>query len=174
MAGREVKREGHVLADESTQHAFEVLLPRVAGESGGVPSAEAAESRDPVPAPTETLLLIEDEPLVRQLLADVLSRAGYSVLVAEDGDEALAIAEQHAGRIHLLLTDIVLPRTDGPTVARTLRERDPALRILFMSGYSIDRLGHHPTGSTDVLLEKPFPPATLLRRVRQVLQEPAA
>src|SRR5690606_36380142 len=120
----------------------------------------------------ETILLAEDEPGVRDLAAEVLRDAGYAVLVARNGVEAVAIAGGHEGSIDLLLTDVVMPKLGGAEVEKAVAAGRPKVRTLFMSGYpdgSIASQGVLEPGRR--LLAKPFSPDELLRRVREALDE---
>jgi CheY-like chemotaxis protein len=111
-----------------------------------------------------TILLAEDEASVRRLVRKIFERAGYSVLVAEDGHQALQIANEHRGDINLLVADIQMPRMTGPDLARELRRSRPNLRVMLMSGY--------PEGVLDTgwtFLQKPFPAEAVLDKVKQVL-----
>jgi DNA-binding response OmpR family regulator len=122
-----------------------------------------------------TILLAEDEPALRILVQDVLGRAGYRVLAAEDGEEALAVSRGHGGTVDLLVTDIVMPNLGGRELAARLLEERPGVRILFMSGYPNDARGFgEPGGSTGDLLRKPFPMRELVERVRAALPPQAA
>jgi two-component system cell cycle sensor histidine kinase/response regulator CckA len=119
---------------------------------------------------TETLLLVEDELQVRELTHDILLDHGYRVLTAGDGVEALRVAQAHEGPIHLLLTDVIMPRMSGKELADRLRSGRPEMRVLFTSGYSDDAIAHH--GVLDVgvhFLSKPFELEALARKVRDVL-----
>lgn len=117
----------------------------------------------------ETVLVVEDEDQVREIVQRVLSKNGYSVLAAGDGIEALALADAHEGEIHLLLTDVVLPRISGKELVDTILSRSPSTRILFMSGYPQDVLEHGTIQGGLPLIEKPFTPQALLRRVREIM-----
>ena len=118
------------------------------------------------PIGRETLLLVEDDPMVRSLAVEALRLKGYRVLDAGDGKEAMALA-QAATRIDLLITDVVMPRMTGRELADRLRVNAPSLRVLFMSGYP-GSLGEQLGRNVD-LLEKPFTSLTLVSRVRQAL-----
>jgi len=118
------------------------------------------------PIGRETLLLVEDDPMVRSLAVEALKLKGYRVLDAGDGREALRLA-QGAGDIDLLITDVVMPRMTGRELADKLRTTAPLLRVLFMSGYP-GSLGDQLGRNVD-LLEKPFTSLTLVSRVRQAL-----
>jgi len=119
---------------------------------------------------TETILLVEDDSAVRLLVEEILASIGYHVLAAEDGPHALLAARQHAGKIDLLLTDVVLPKMGGKEIASRLAALRPGIKVLFMSGYT----GHSAAqqGNLDpdaAFLPKPFSPAVLIERVRGVL-----
>jgi two-component system cell cycle sensor histidine kinase/response regulator CckA len=123
---------------------------------------------------TETILVLEDENALRQLIRQVLSRAGHTVLDTGDPYEAIQLCERHPGEIALFITDMVLPKMSGPQVAERVRQMRPDVRIIYTSGYpgkaSIPaRLRHNGT----TFFEKPFTPDTLVRKVRAVLDEEA-
>ncbi|HLK41378.1 MAG TPA: GAF domain-containing protein [Polyangiaceae bacterium] len=119
---------------------------------------------------SETVLLVEDETQVRALLGTVLSGAGYEVLSAGSAGEALLISEQHGGLIHLLLTDVVMPRMSGRQLAARLAGSRADMKVLFMSGYTDDAIVHHGVVDSGVhFMQKPVNPEGLLRKVRQVL-----
>jgi CheY-like chemotaxis protein len=127
-----------------------------------------APSPEPESPPTETtLLVVEDEPALRQLVATMLAEDGYQVLEARNGLDALAVAERHDGSIDLLITDVVMPHLTGPELARTLQGLRPGLEVLFMSGYNDSRLvGRGLAEGAARLLVKPFTPEQLLGTVR--------
>jgi two-component system, cell cycle sensor histidine kinase and response regulator CckA len=124
----------------------------------------------PGPAPSETILLVEDEPAVRHLLGLALERAGYRVLEAPDGEHAVALFESHPGTIHLLLTDLRMPQMDGTELVRLLRARAPQLKVLCVSGYP--GVGIDVT-ATEHYLGKPFSRLDLLNKIREILDSPA-
>ena len=122
---------------------------------------------------TETVLLVEDEAAVRQFARRALEASGYAVLVAPDGAEALSLAERHAGPIHILLTDVVMPGMAGPELARRLAAKRPSLRVLYCSGYTDDATvldGVREAGTP--FLQKPFAPEDLVQKLREVLSAP--
>jgi CheY-like chemotaxis protein len=120
---------------------------------------------------TETILLVEDDPGVRRSTARMLGAKGYIVLQAADATEALALVDQHAGRsVHLLLTDVVLPKIGGRELAEAVTKKRPDIRVLFMSGYSDDAvLQHRLTEKHALLLQKPFTSRALAAKVRSAL-----
>jgi PAS domain S-box-containing protein len=143
---------------------FRIYLPRA--------ESEVQVEGPALPAPVgghETILLVEDDEMVRDLTREILHEGGYAVLASAPGG-ALSLARQHAGRIDLLLTDVVMPDIGGRELARHVARLSPSTKVLYMSGYTDDLISHH--GVLDghaPLLGKPFMPAELLRRVRDVL-----
>ncbi len=156
---------------------FRVLLPRAedleepeAPRTPRMEDAWAPSTEGAVASGGETILLVEDEPLVRDLALEVLISRSYRVLTARDGEEAIAIARTHPAEIHLTVTDVVLPAMSGKEVARRLRETRPGLKVLFMSGYAEEQVVHRGVVEEDVaFLAKPFTPAALSEKVRLVL-----
>jgi signal transduction histidine kinase len=120
----------------------------------------------------ETVLLVEDEPVVRELAVATLREKGYTVVEAVNGEEGLRLARQHDGKIDLVLTDVVMPVMGGKEMADALRTSHPDTKVLFTSGYTEDALGHHGVLRPGILfLPKPYLTATLARKVREVLDE---
>jgi two-component system, cell cycle sensor histidine kinase and response regulator CckA len=118
----------------------------------------------------ETLLVVEDEAAVRRAVQRNLERLGYRVIAAQDGEDALKIVASLDG-VDLLLTNVVMPGIDGPELACQLRERWSGLPVLFVTGYSADRLARTGVvGPTDRVLEKPYQLAELTRTIRQMLE----
>ncbi len=153
---------------------FRILLPRATEleipAAEGEPRTYPSNVEEGAGSGGETILLIEDEPLVRDLALEVLSSRSYRVLTAGDGEEALSIARAHPAEIHLTVTDVVLPAMSGKEVARRLRETRPGLKVLFMSGYAEEQVVHRGVVEEDVaFLAKPFTPAALTEKVRRVL-----
>jgi PAS domain S-box-containing protein len=136
---------------------------------------EAVDTLTSVPAPaaltgSETILVVEDEPGVRELARKVLARYGYRVLVAATPQEALALAERSRDPIHLLVSDVVLPEMSGRSLANLVMKSRPDLRVMFMSGYTDDAIVHRGVLDADTpFLQKPFTPEALARKVRTVL-----
>jgi CheY-like chemotaxis protein len=144
---------------------FRIHLPRVAGPASAASSVAPAD----LPCGSETLLLVEDEPAVRALDRRVLANCGYTVLEAKDGREALRVAEEHAGPIDVLVSDVVMPHLGGRQLAEKLQAVRPGLKVLFVSGYTDDAVVRHGVGAEFAFLPKPFSPARLARKVREVL-----
>jgi len=124
-----------------------------------------------VPTGSESILLVEDEAALGRLLRDVLTERGYTVLLAANGREALTMADAFAGRIDLLVTDVMMPEMNGREVARRLRRDNPTARVIYMSGYArtaiLDRGLAEPGAA---FLQKPCGIDVVLRTVHEVLQ----
>ena len=120
----------------------------------------------------ETVLVAEDEEIVRELVCDVLSEQGYNVMCAMDGIEAMKKAKEYDGPIHLLITDVIMPHMNGQELAEQLTAERPDMKVLFVSGYSDNDIGDHGVINPGIdLLQKPFTPQTLARKIRDVIQE---
>jgi CheY-like chemotaxis protein len=168
---RDIVRQhgGHVAVSSQPGRGttFAVYLP-------AVEDAAADAGMDAVPVSvrrgSETILLAEDDDQLRPLLRNILECYGYRVLEARRGEEAVRVGRAHPDRIHLVLTDVVMPEMSGPELARRLREVRPEVRCLFMSGYSGEALARHGFDNPDVpMLRKPFAATALAEGVRQVL-----
>jgi CheY-like chemotaxis protein len=149
---------------------FTVLLPTT-----DAAPAERDPAPDPLPADHRrgTILAVEDEPALHDVLHRVLATAGHEVLIASDGPAALALAAAHPGEIDVLLTDVVMPHMLGRDLATRFAEISPGTRILFMSGYARPVLASQGTLDPDAtLVEKPFSKAQLLTAVQQCLDRP--
>jgi PAS domain S-box-containing protein len=119
---------------------------------------------------TETILLIEDDPSLRDLVGEILEGAGYTVLVADNGPKALQLSEEFAGAIHLIVTDVIMPGPTGRHTAETIKATRSEVKILFMSGYTSEAIAKHGVLSPGArFLGKPFSTEDLLRKIREVL-----
>ena len=159
---------------------FQIFLPLEAPGSALTTPAPAGLAEAPaVHGPArgamglETILLAEDDATVRTFAVRVLEGAGYRVVAAADGDEAVAAFLAHRGEIRLCLFDLVMPRRSGPAAFQLIRAQDPAMRVLFSSGYSPEATARElPNVEAASLLEKPYLPGSLLARVRAALDQP--
>jgi len=159
---------GHVAvySEPGTGTAFKVYLPRAVDPAAPRPMSVLL---DPARG-TETVLLVEDDESVRRLAATVLGQAGFTVLEAGDGAEAVRVAEGHDGPVHLLVTDVVMPGMGGRELAGQLAGSRPGVKVLYLSGYTDDAVVRHGVLEDHVrFLQKPFTPATLTRAVREAL-----
>jgi CheY-like chemotaxis protein len=151
---------------------FRVYLPRT---DDGVCSGRSCERTARLPRGTETILVVEDQDAVRGFARLVLQAAGYTVLEAGDGEDGLRAARRCQGPIHLLVTDVVMPRMGGAQLAEVLARERPGLRTLFLSGYTGDAIPiRGAPGSGSAFLEKPFDPVRLTRMVRELLDAETA
>jgi two-component system cell cycle sensor histidine kinase/response regulator CckA len=170
-----VKQSGRFIWVESSPGAgttFEIYLPQVAGKAA---TAETEEKTSTIPRGSETVLVVEDESGVRELACQFLRVKGYTVLEAEGGLDALDISHRHPGVIHLLLSDMVMPKMSGGDLAAQLKAIRPEIRIAFMSGYSEFSRGDLGKGFPEApVLQKPFSPASLVGIVHRALVLPLA
>jgi two-component system cell cycle sensor histidine kinase/response regulator CckA len=143
-----------------------IYLPRAAGARNGI-------QRTPQRSRTvgsETILLVEDDVEVRQVASRILRRNGYRVLEAENGADALRVAEGEAEPVDLIVTDIVMPEMGGTELAQRIREKQPDARILFTSGYTEDAAVRQSLlQEGEAFIEKPFTPAKLAMKARELL-----
>jgi two-component system cell cycle sensor histidine kinase/response regulator CckA len=171
-----VKQSGgyiYVYSEVGRGTTFKIYLPQVTAELDKL-SPDTQKKRNV--RGSETILLVEDEQSVRELVRDYLVGAGYCMLEASDGNQALKVAAAHPGPIHMLITDVVMPHLSGPELATKLSAERPKLRILFISGYTDDTVFRHGVLEGGVaFLQKPFNLKALSQKIREVLSdEPAA
>ena len=147
---------------------FKILLPRV---DGPVEVKAMAGSLDAQAPAVETILLVEDEDVVRKLVSEVLCSNGYRVLEAANGRDALQICELHSEPIHLMVTDVVMPHIGGRELAEEMKRIRPATQVLYVSGHTEDAIVHHGVSDREMnFLQKPFTPLALIAKVRQILE----
>jgi len=166
-----VKQNGgfiNVYSEPGRGTLFKIYLPRHMAK---------AEYKIEKPKPqtvvtgNETILLVEDEPTILNMTTMMLERMGYTVLTATTPGETIRIAKEHPGSIDLLMTDVVMPEMNGPTLAKTLLSLYPGLKRLFMSGYTSNVIAHHGVLEEDVhFIQKPFSMQTLGKKIREALK----
>ncbi|MEK7381167.1 MAG: response regulator, partial [Gemmatimonadota bacterium] len=162
---------GHITVESEPGQGscFRIYLPEVEGAPQG---GHAAPKEKGVTAGSETILLVEDEEAVRRFVRRRLEASGYTVLEASNGREALRVAERHAGAIHLLISDVVMPEMGGRVLAEQLGSARPDLKVLLVSGYTDDAvLRAGVMQASRAFLQKPFTPAGLVQKVREVLDQ---
>jgi two-component system cell cycle sensor histidine kinase/response regulator CckA len=149
---------------------FKVYLPRIVDSAATAASAASASSPETTTRGTETILVVEDNYLVRNLARDMLRSLGYRVLVADGAESCFQLTASYEGPIHLLLTDVVLPQLDGKQVFMRLRAKWPELKVLYMSGYTSNVIVHHGVLDAGVhFIQKPLSLQALSTKIRQVL-----
>jgi len=181
-----VKQSGGHISVESEPgrgSTFCVYLPRVAVPAEPRRPLEVAAEGPPAPSAEmhlapghgETILLVEDAQRVRAVVREILEMSGYVVLEARHGAEALEVSNQHAGPIHLMVTDVVMPQMSGRELAQRLATLRPDLKVLYMSGYTDDAIVRHGVLASGIaFLSKPFTPDALALKVRELLDGVAA
>ena len=148
---------------------FKIYLPRVE-EAAAKPVSDDRPAA--LPGGTETVLIVEDEDMLRSLCVRILERLGYRVLQARNGDEAIAEARGYGDRIDLLLTDVVMPGMNGSELATQLVLHHPEMKVLFTSGYTENVISHHGVLADGVsFIGKPYTPSALARKVREIIEE---
>jgi DNA-binding NtrC family response regulator len=166
-----VKQSGGYITVESTPGTGTTVTTYLPTVDDPIESAGAEPSSVNTLKGTETILLVEDDTGIRDLIRKVLEGYGYTVLQARDVGDAIAIEESHRGPIHLLLSDIIMPGLNGPDLAQRIVRRRPAIKVLFVSGFTsreaIDLLGVSSQNAS--FLQKPFTPETLATNVRECL-----
>ena len=156
-----------VYSEEGKGTTFKIYLPRM---EGWAPKPGRENGPVDLPEGSETVLLVEDEDIVRDLCVRLLERFGYTVMQASNGDDAIAQAREHVKRIDLLMTDVVMPGMNGRELADRLVEFHPETKVLFTSGYTDDAIVHHGVLDEGVaFIGKPYTLTDLARKIREVL-----
>jgi CheY-like chemotaxis protein len=156
-----------VASERGKGTTFEIDLPSVDCEGRGQP---VSSTRPVATVAGATVLVVEDEPVLRRLISRILGKHGYSVISAGDGVEALAKAAAHSGTIDLVVTDVVMPRMGGVEMARALQAARPGIKTLFVSGYSTDEMVQRGMAAdAPGFLAKPFTPDRFAKKVQELL-----
>jgi PAS domain S-box-containing protein len=164
---RQNQGEIHISSEPGRGTAFDLYFPAAPGIEA---RSETTAGMPPKAAAAETILVVEDEPAVRVLTKQTLQQLGYTVLEASDGYEALRVIERHAGEIHLVLTDVIMPLMNGRELAVRLEVMRPGAKVLYMSGYTADVLAFHGLSHPEVnFIQKPFTRSGLAEKVETVL-----
>ncbi len=170
-----IKQSGGSVVVESTPgqgSCFRIYLPLEAGQLDEARPKTVAPLEMPSKS-AETVLVVEDEEIVRELVCQVLSDQGYDVLCAANGNEAMRLSEMHVPQIKLLITDVVMPEMGGLELARKISAARPDIKVLYVSGYSESDISEQGILDAELeFLEKPFTPQVLIRKVREVLNPP--
>jgi signal transduction histidine kinase/DNA-binding response OmpR family regulator len=161
-----------VYSEPAKGTSFKIYLPHVTTEEARLVEQPVATATTPTETPRETILVVEDELNLRRLTRQFLDNQGYTVLEAADGAAAVQICVAHQGTIHLLLTDVIMPGMNGRELAQRVSEIRPNMKVLYMSGYTENAIGHNGTLDAGVkLLQKPFTLHALKATVREVLDK---
>jgi len=146
---------------------FKLYFPR---NDGAGKETETEADGGSSPSGRETVLVVEDEDVVRELIRQILEESDYTVITAPDGEEAIEVATASKIPVHLVITDVIMPKMGGPEAAKSLEKLFPGVSILYMSGYTDEAIVRHGVLEPGIsFLEKPFTPDALLRKVREVL-----
>jgi CheY-like chemotaxis protein len=146
---------------------FKIYLPAVAA---WVEQTSSKKKESPAQKGSETVLVVEDDPIVQDLVKTMLTVQGYTVLLCDHTEDIEAVCQSHSGEIHLLLTDLILPGTSGRQVAQAVGAVRPEIKVLYMSGYTDDVLiHHHGFDPGSAFLQKPFSHMALSAKIREVL-----
>jgi len=158
-----------VYSEKGKGTTFKVYLPRIEADARDL---EKEESSERSLTGSETILVVEDDEMLRDMAGKMIKGYGYSIITARDGKEAIKISGSHDGPIHLLLTDVVMPGMTGRELAEKLQPRFPEIKVLYMSGYTGNAIAHHGVLEKDVeFIQKPFTQEGLASKVREVLDK---
>jgi CheY-like chemotaxis protein len=157
----------NVYSEPGLGTTFTIYLPRYVGNTG---QARAKDVVAPDKRGSETILLVEDEPAILEITTVILKSQGYKVLAASSPGEAIRLASEQINKIHLLMTDVVMPEMNGRDLAQKLRALYPQLKCLYISGYTADVIAHHGVLDTGLyFIQKPFSVNVLIDKLREVL-----
>ncbi len=166
-----VKQHGgqiYVYSEHGKGTTFKIFLP--ASQSKGF--EEDKQQVETIPAGQETVLLAEDDATIRRMIKTSMEAEGYTILEATDGQEAIEVSNSFEGDIHLLLTDVIMPKKNGQELANTLQQKRPEMEVIFMSGYTDDAISHHGVLEPGVhFIQKPITPSILAKKLREVLKK---
>lgn len=161
----------NVYSEPGQGATFRIYLPRCAA---GVGRKTEPETEKPAASGVETILLVEDDPMILKMITMMLERLGYRVLAAATPGEAIRLAKEYAGRIQLLMTDVIMPEMNGRDLAGILMSRDPRLKCLFMSGYTADVIADHGVLNEGThFIQKPFSLKDMAAKMREALESEA-
>lgn len=167
---RQNRGQINVYSEPGVGTTFKIYIPREPEPEPERPEGSRAES-EVTPGRGETILLVEDDPILLEMTRILLTQLGYTVLEAGNARDAVALARKHAGPIHALMTDVVMPEMNGKELAAVVREQRPGIKVLFMSGYTANVIAHHGVLDSGVaFIQKPFGLRDLAWRIRQVLE----
>ncbi|MBI4691110.1 MAG: response regulator, partial [Nitrospirae bacterium] len=161
------QNNGHIFvySEPGRGTTFKVYLPRVREDV-----EKKLEITGEKPRGFETILIVEDQGTVRQLAAETLSGLGYTVMEAKEGLDALELCKRYHGKIHLLLTDVVMPKMGGPELAEKIKGQHPEVKVIYMSGYTENAIAHEGILDKGInFISKPFTVSKLAELVRRIL-----
>jgi PAS domain S-box-containing protein len=157
----------NVYSEPGQGSTFKIYLPRLVADED---TEKAVPEKKASAGGTETILLVEDEPMILDMTTTMLEMSGYTVLAAASPDEAIRLAKDHTGKIHLLMSDVVMPEMNGRDLAGQITALYPGIRLLFMSGYTANVIAHHGVLDDGVaFIQKPFSMADMTEKVRELL-----
>ena len=159
----------YVYSEPGQGTTFRIYLPRT---EGNMAETDTSAAKQRITDGTETILLVEDDESILDIGKVVLERFGYRVLAAHNPNSALTLVNNYPGRIHLLITDVIMPEMNGQELGRRLHGSHPELKVIFISGYTANVIAHHGVLNKGInFLQKPFSVLTLVEKVREVLDE---